>query len=645
MHDLRRSLRRAFSPPAFHASPGAPRDRGIGPPYGGGTVRVRAIGPDERAASDVSRLRWRGGDGGVVVYAEGWSDVGLDARAGRSRDASPTGTAWSAARVGTRVAWVPLLVGAVLALGLLVRLSAAELLTPHVDEAASVLAAQMVAERGVPILPSGTVYLQGATLSYLLTPLVWLGLGDLADLTAMRLVLVVAGTVTIYLGYRLGLAVTRDPRVGALTACLVALDPVGVQWSGHVRMYGLLQAVTIALAWVFVRTLAGNASRRLLAGLVALFWLGVFTHVGTVLLWPGMALVAAWVHRRAVLRRERGLAVALGSCLLAPVALVGLNRSLGSASVGGASSAPSLFVSFVGDNLLAPLARLGLRPTWADLQAIGRDSTLAWLIPALIVASCSLIAWRRFVTAPGARRDPGRRRAVAALAALYWVPVVAVGVFTVSPKERYLLHVHLLGYVLVAAVAVALGERRPIGLTGWRRGLATLGVVGFAPVVVLGLVAGLVWRLEHPIVHPDHRTALAYVAEHRRPGEPVIAALPAIAYLMLGTAEDLQFLAGPEERPRAQRYTRQTRDGRLIDYWVGVPSIVSPGQLCRTVRAHPDAWLVVDRHRLDADWAYKGAMADTLRGATYRAFEAPGGALVLRPTATAVAGAGGCGAA
>ena len=87
--------------------------------------------------------------------------------------------------------------------------------------------------------------------------------------------------------------------------------------------------------------------------------------------------------------------------------------------------------------------------------------------------------------------------------------------------------------------------------------------------VVLGLTAGLAWRLAHPVVHPDHRTALAYVAAHRRAGEPAVVALPAVAYLTLGEAAGLRFLAGPEERPRARRYTRPAADGRLIDYWIG----------------------------------------------------------------------------
>ncbi|MGH2557445.1 MAG: hypothetical protein ACRDJH_00160, partial [Thermomicrobiales bacterium] len=83
-------------------------------------------------------------------------------------------------------AWAPIVVGAILVVGFLVRLSAADHLGPHIDEAASVMAAHMVAERGLPIFPSDIPYTQGATLSYALAPFVALGFGDLDDLYAMR---------------------------------------------------------------------------------------------------------------------------------------------------------------------------------------------------------------------------------------------------------------------------------------------------------------------------------------------------------------------------------------------------------------------------------------------------------------------------
>src|SRR5829696_6639643 len=72
-------------------------------------------------------------------------------------------------------------------------------LIPHVDEAATMLATEMVATKGVPVFPSGVLYLQGASLSYLLTPLAAL-IGDTIDqLTVLRFVNVLIGTGVVML--------------------------------------------------------------------------------------------------------------------------------------------------------------------------------------------------------------------------------------------------------------------------------------------------------------------------------------------------------------------------------------------------------------------------------------------------------------
>ncbi len=565
----------------------------------------------------------------VIYQGRSYSSVGasIGAQVGPQARTHPATSGWDA-RLGARYRLLPLTVVAVLALGFLLRFAAAQHLTPHVDEAASVLAAHAVAERGVPILPSGTVYFQGAILSYLLAPFVWLGAGDLANLTTMRLVTVLAGTAAVYLSYRLGQAAAADPRVGTLAAGLVALDPLSVQWSAHVRMYAILQVLTVALAWIFVRVLTAPPTPRLLAGWVALFWAMVFTHVGAALLWPAMTLVALVVHRRALLTRRRNVVVALGLCLLAPTVLVLLNHTLGSASITASRSASASWLTFVGDHLLTPRAFVDNLGRDADWGVAIRASNLAWLVPALLVAGSTLAAGYRFVVDRMGRWNSARHRAVGVLLACYWIPVVAVGAFTVSPKERYLLHVHLLGYVLVAALAVDLLEARASERNAGRR--HRMGVAyGIVALVIASLVGGLAWRLAHPVVHPDHLAAMRYVAARHAPGEPVIVALPTAAYLALGDADDLRFLAGPEDRPRAQRLTRLTDDGP-VDYWIGVDSIVSARQLRALLMAHPRAWVVVDEERLAAPWAYAGAMAGVLREMTDPIYAAPGGALVLR---------------
>ncbi len=558
----------------------------------------------------------------------------LDSVAGRRYQqphyGSVLGGAYASAESRARI--IAVAMTAVLGVGFLVRLIAAIRLSPHVDEASSILAAQAVAEKALPVLPSGTVYFQGATLSYLLQPFLWLGLGGLDDLVAMRLLLVAAGTATVYLCYRLGRFVTGDARVGLAMAELVAIDPLSVQWSGHMRMYGLLQLLTVALVWAYIVLLTRGPTARQVALVVALVWAAAFTHVGAALLVPAMGLAALIIHRRSLFRRWSLLGT-LALSGLAPVTLLALNQSLGTSSVSHREGSSNL-LTFVGDNLLAPLALFRESPADWDWASVVRPDNLFWSVPGVIVGFSTVIAGRLLLRRNQAWPSPGARQATITLLTLYWLPMVAVGVFTVSPKERYLLNVHVLGYLFLAMLLVGLIQRRwewavygRIGITGFLRQVVMVAVV-------LSISASLLWRLDNPVVHPNYNAAMAYVAEHHEPGQAVIVALPAVADPALDDSDrdDLHFLAGPQDRPRAQRYTRITGDGDLIDYWVGVDSIVSAEQLRILLLEYPDAWVVVDEHRLGAEWAYGGSIEQALRDMTFPALHTPGGGIVRRPT-------------
>jgi hypothetical protein len=490
------------------------------------------------------------------------------------------------------------------------------------------LAAQVVAERGLPILPSGTPYFQGYTLSWLLTPFVWLGLGDIEHLRLMRMVLVLSGAAAIWLSYRLGRVLTGSASVGAVTALLVAIDPVSVQWSAHVRMYGLLQALTIALAWGWIVLLRGDRSNRQLAIVVALYWAAVFTHVGAALLGPALALAAGLVCGRRIVREWRVL-LALGLSAVAPLTLLSLNRLLSPASEPARETVATPWWSFVGANLLAPLARL--RVPLDDWQSrITAGITLYWLVPVAIVSVSTIVGARYLLRRPGASRET--RVAAVTLLGLFWVPMIGIVIFTVSPKVRYLLHLHLLGYPFVATLLVVLvyratRDRRRLGVRG-----AVLARYVAVVAVMLSLGAGLAWRLAHPVVQPDYTAAMAYVAERHQGGEPVVVTLPPVAWLSLDPAarDDLRFLAGSEGWTRADRYTRLTPDGELIDYWVGVDSIVSTPALMALLDDGRNVWVVADAGRLRDDWTNASAIREVIREEMYPVQVVDGGAVVYR---------------
>src|SRR5262245_61829720 len=195
--------------------------------------------------------------------------------------------------VGTIVPWLVL---PVMAGGLVIRLAAALRLPPHVDEGNMLLGIQTVAARGWPMLPSGVLYIHGATVSYLLAPLAWFGWVDYANLFPLRLFSAICGTVAVYLTYRLGRSVAGSTAVALLAAALIALDPLSVLWGGFIRMYALLQVLVLLVAWLFLRALPrgdangdAEAGPGVLAGLVVAYWLAVFTQVVAAFLWPALA--------------------------------------------------------------------------------------------------------------------------------------------------------------------------------------------------------------------------------------------------------------------------------------------------------------------------------------------------------------------
>ncbi len=529
--------------------------------------------------------------------------------------------------VYARTAWINNIFLVLIGLGGILRLLAANTLTPHVDEGASLLAAHAVVERGFPILPSGTVYTQGALLSYLTAPFVWLGLDDLSDLNALRSVVVVAGTIAIYLAYRFASILTGDQRIGLVMAALVAFDPLSIQWSGHLRMYGLMQAITFGLALAWTLLLSQGATWKRSVAVVLLYWAAVGTHLGSAALLGGaMALSALIAYRMQLLRAWRTLAT-LALSAAGAGALMVLNSTLGSSSVGDPEKASSEKpVSFVGDNLLTPFAFDIDDIDWA---ALVRPENLFYLVPGILVALATFIGGRQMLRSA---RPVTRVGAVVALC-MYWIPMIGVGLFTNSPNERYVLNAHLVGFIFMSVIVIA-------ALDYWRDRQPAYNVLppalaqGMAIAMAAALLFGTTWRIENPVVHPDHNAAMEYVAEHHEPGQPIISALPAISYLALDEEDrdDLYFLAGEQNQSRARRYTRYTGDGQLIDYWVGAPAMVNPDNIRQFLRDNPDAWIVVDEDRLTEDWAYQGVVQEILLSETVPVATTSGGGLIMRPS-------------
>jgi hypothetical protein len=505
--------------------------------------------------------------------------------------------------------WITTLaLAAITAIGLALRVAGSRLQEPIVDEMLSLLGAQTVAERGIPLLPSGVLYLHGTIHSYLVAPLVALGYGSPDNLTVTRLVSAIAGAIAIMLTFRLARFSGAAAPASLFAAALVAIDPASVLWGSYLRMYALAQPLAIAVALVFLQAISpeirfaqpGKVRRRTLWGLLILFWLAVFTHLSTALLWPAMVAVVVVIYGPDLLRGRRDLTLALAGCVLAPLVLIGLTGAIGpgagTAISGRAEGLPG--VSFLGeDNVnLAQVLHPDPGP-WTTLFAVGPLS----LVMPLLLALASGLLIGRFLMTSDLPESGIHRRAVGALLALYWLPILALSLFATDAAERYAVYLLPSGYVLLALAAeVLIAPVKGRGFAGWE----TAGGAVLALVVLLNGAAGvtLLGPDEAPAAEAQE-TAEAYVANHRQPGELLLTSGPVETALTFGRLPELRYLPGGEGSQRSLRYTRFTDDGQAIDYWIGMPSLYTTAELCGAVTSAPGSWILLS-DRVWQNWGY-----------------------------------------
>jgi hypothetical protein len=505
--------------------------------------------------------------------------------------------------------WITTLaLAAITAVGLALRVAGSRVQEPIVDEMLSLLGAQTVAERGIPLLPSGVLYLHGTIHSYLVAPLVALGYGSPDNLTVTRLVSAIAGAIAIMLTFRLARFSGAAAPASLFAAALVAIDPASVLWGSYLRMYALAQPLAIAVALVFLQAISlesrysqpGKVRRRTLWALLILFWLAVFTHLATALLWPAMVAVAVVLYGADLLRGRRDLTLALAGCLLAPLVLIGLTGAIGpgagTAISGRTEGLPG--VSFLGeDNVnLAQVLHPDPGP-WTTLFAVGPLS----LVMPLLLALASGLLIGRFLMSSDLPESGIPRRAVGALLALYWLPILALSLFATDAAERYAVYLLPSGYVLLAlATEVLIAPVKGRGFAGW----AAAGGAVLALVVLLNGAAG-VTRLgpEEAPAAEAQETAEEYVANHRQPGELLLTSGPVETALTFGQLPELRYLPGGEGSQRSLRYTRFTDAGQAIDYWIGMPSLYTTAELCGAVTSAPGSWILLS-DRVWQNWGY-----------------------------------------
>jgi hypothetical protein len=197
-----------------------------------------------------------------------------------------------------RVFFVAVLV--MIAIGFYWRLIYLQRISLHIDEFTTILAAQMIVQKGIPQLPSGLFYDTGLLFSYVVAAFIGsVGFSEAVARFPSILFSLLSVAVTFRLGKRF-----FSPAVALLASALLALAPEAVRWGGRSRPYAQLQFWVIVGIWA----MAEGVTRQWRGRWRALFWLAMaaasLSHlVGVVLMLSSLA--AALPARFLWARREQ----------------------------------------------------------------------------------------------------------------------------------------------------------------------------------------------------------------------------------------------------------------------------------------------------------------------------------------------------
>jgi len=197
---------------------------------------------------------------------------------------------------------------AVLAAGLWLRLRFIHTVRLYPDEFVTLLAVQMIGEKGLPVMPSGLFYEHGLLFSYAGSLAAWLGPVPLAVRYASLLFGILTLGLTFWVGRR-----WFSPAAGLIAATGLAVAPAAIHWSGRARMYALFQLLVLLTLWLAYEGVIRNQARWRWLALVA--YLGaLLTQFAAVALAPPLVLAlgaVAWPRLPEAGRSPKGFVSAL----------------------------------------------------------------------------------------------------------------------------------------------------------------------------------------------------------------------------------------------------------------------------------------------------------------------------------------------
>ena len=308
----------------------------------------------------------------------------------------------------------------------------------------------------------------------------WMRIGE--SEAAIRTLSVLFALATVPVVYGLGSVLFR-PRVGAIAAVLLTVNPFFIQYAQEARSYSLVLLLASLSSYLFV-IVVERPSRRLWAGYALCIVLALYAHVFAVLV--VVAHVVSLVVRRTDYVAWKGMLISI-----APIALI---------------AAPGMVGTTTGGDVVPWIREPSLSRLLWVLRRFAGGSRLLFLAYAM-VCSVALVPALKLWVGRSTSREIWR---YAFLASWLLVPIILIisysFLITSVLQPRYLI-VSFPPLVLLASVGIC-------------------RVPGRYWLVVLGLIVALsgrgLYRWYFDVEKEDWRGAVNYVVSEATPGDAIM---------------------------------------------------------------------------------------------------------------------------
>ncbi|MBN1218733.1 MAG: glycosyltransferase family 39 protein [Anaerolineae bacterium] len=524
----------------------------------------------------------------------------------------------------------------VLAVGLWLRLRFIHTVRLYPDEFVTLLAVEMIGQKGLPLLPSGLFYEHGLLFSYLGSLAAWLGPARVL----LRYVSLVCGMLTLALTFYVGRR-WFSPAVALIATTGLVVAPTAIQWSGRARMYALLQLLALLTLWLAYKGVVSPKTRWRWAAFLA--YLGAnLTQFLAVALAPSLvvATLLIWLLRQpkfnhALLRLRSAFLDRRREIWLEIIALIGI---LAVAFLLKRFGQPRGVEALEPGNTLAGLAQVFIIYSDFSLDLPGGWQAIApfyLTVPALIFLPFAIIAMpggfkalrfcqiERPINGKISQQSGGLPTLYLSLILLTTTLVMILFVSPDRRDDKYLFML-LPVLLLLGGQGMAVVGYQATRIMGYvfrspphascSPSLSSL----LSPISPL-LVSGLILIASRSAVHSllsnlgdDYEGAFAYVQAHWQPGDTLLTGTPPAAAFYVGR-NDFYCV----QRRGGYDYRFLVVNGRPVDRWLGSPAIcleemlyqtltggpvVRPEETLHNILARNRVWLVLERWGLQREY-------------------------------------------